>query len=50
MLVPSVSWTGKLRTMEPWSSHANYNKSKSNRGGEWDGISGFDLLNAVAGN
>lgn len=44
----SVSWTGRLRRMEPWSSLTNYSKSKSKWGGEGNGSTGFDLLNALA--
>lgn len=50
MLFPSVSWTGRLRMVAPWSSLAKYHKSKSKWGGEGDGNTGSDLLNTLAEN
>lgn len=47
---PSVSWTGRLRRMETWSSLANYSKGKCKWGGGSNGNTGSDLLNAVAEN
>jgi len=46
----SFSWTGRLRRMELWSPLANYSKGKSQWGGEGDGNTGPDLLNALAEN